>query len=228
MITDIKGEIAQSSATRGGEGDKKFIRLLRDGSISTASFLQSMILEGKGYMTFEGVLSTPAVGGGVAAVVDADRPNLTLGVPDGTSIFLFRVTGQALTPLLATDADESEMVLGVHVGTKITVAAATALVPRNLRTGLGQGSVIDAEKTHSTNIATSPTLELELAHAIAVGDMNGTPANALWGFLEMNYEPAVVPVVKGPSTVIFYRGGTVATTGFTQAFWIEIASSDLT
>ena len=222
----IKGNARQTSSVQHvSEGADVYLKMLRDGSMATTDAIQALIYEGLGYMTFEGVLSTPAAGGGVAAVVDADRPNLTLGIPDGYTMLLFRLHGQALTPLLATDADESEMVLGVHVGTKITVAAATALTPRNLKTGLGSGSQIDAQKTHSTNIATSPTLEMELAHAIAVGDMNGIPANALWGYLDLLYEPRYVIPIKGPSTVIFYRGGTVATTGFTQAFWIEAPST---
>ena len=227
-MAKIKGTVQQTSVQHVSEGAEAYLRMLRDGSISMVDFIQASIFEGLGYMTFEGAFSTPAAGGGAAAVIDADRPNLTLGIPDGTTILPFRIACQALTPLLATDADEAEILVGVHVGTKITVAGATALYPRSLKTGAAAGSLCDAQKTHTTNIATSPTLEIELARAIAVGDMNGTPANALWGHLDLLYEPKHVVPVKGPSTLILYHGGTVATTAFSQFFWIEAPSTYFT
>ena len=226
MDAELRGKAQQTSTvSRTSEGTERYVKLLRDGTLTTAAWIQCLILEGVGYAAFEGAFSTPAVGGGAAAIIDIDRPNFTLGVPDGTTILPFRIHGQGLTPLLATDADESEILFGVHVGTKITVAAATSLTPRNLATGLAQGSVCDAQKTHSTNIATAPTVDMELDRAIVVGDLNGTPANALWGRLDLLYEPKYVPLIKGPSTLLVYRGGTVATTGFTQVFWIELPST---
>ncbi len=229
MDYDIIGTAKQTSnVSRVSEGSPIRPRWWRDGTLTTGAWIQALINEGLGYTFPEGAFSTPAVGGGAAAIIDIDRPNVTLGVPDGTTILPFRIHGQALTPLLATDADESEILVGVHVGTKITVAAATSKTPRNLKTGLAQGSVCDAQITHSTNIATAPTVDIELARAIVVGDMNGTPANALWGYLDLLYEPRYVTPIKGPGTLLVYRGGTVATTGFTQVYWIEFPSSWMT
>ncbi len=226
MALNLKAKAQQTTAvSRVSEGADVYIKALRDGTISVGGWIQALILEGKGFQAIEGAFSTPAAGGGVAAVIDADRPNLTIGVPSGTTILPFRVHSQALTPLLATDADESEILLGVFKGTKITVAAATAVTAYNLNTGSSFVTACDCEKTHSTNIASSPTLEIELARAICVGDMNGTPANALWGVLDLLYEPLAVPVLKGPCTLILYHGGTVATTAFSQACWIELPST---
>ncbi len=222
----IKASGRQTTAVnRLGEGFDVIVKALRDGTLTQAGWIQALILEGRGFVALEGAFSTPVAGGGVAAVIDADRPNLTIGVPDGTTILPFRVHSQALTPLLATDADESEILLGVSKGVKITVAAGTAVVAYNLNTGSSLASGCECYATHSTNIATSPTLHMELARAICVGDMNGTPANALWGVLELLYEPLAVPLLKGPATLILYRGGTVATTGFTQCCWIELPST---
>lgn len=223
---DIIGKARQtSSVVRVGEGVDIRPRWFRDGTLTTAQWIQALINEGLGYMSFEGAFSTPAVGGGVAAIVDIDRPNVTVGVPDGTTILPFRIHGQALTPLLATDADEAEILIGIHVGTKITVAAATEVNPRSLKTGLQQGSVCDFQITHSSDITTAPTVDMELARAIVVGDMNGAPANALWGYLDLLYEPKYITPIKGPGTLLIYRGGTVATTGFTQVYWVEFPSS---
>ncbi len=225
----IKAKARQTtSVSRDSEGADVYIKALRDGTLTMAGFIQALILEGRGFQALEGAFSTPAAGGGAAAVIDADRPNFTLGVPSGTTIMPFRIHVQCHTPLLATDADESEIVIGVFVGTKITVAAATAVTKYNLKTDSGITSACDAEKTHSTNIATSPTMEMELAHAVVVGDMNGTPANALWGQLECLYEPLAVPVLVGPCTLLVYHGGTVATTGYTQCCWVELPTASVT
>lgn len=213
--------IGSSTPTRTASGVERAVRAFRDGTIVQAAFIQALIVEGLGYTSFEGAFSTPAAGGGAATIIDIDRPNVTCGIPGGHSIMPFRIHGQGLTPLIATDADESEILFGVHVGTKITVVAATEVKPRSLKTGLQQGSVCDFQITHSSDIATAPAVDMELARAIVVGDMNGTPANALWGYLDLLYEPTHIPIIEGPSTLLVYRGGTVATTGFTQVYWVE-------
>ncbi|KKM94026.1 hypothetical protein LCGC14_1202440 [marine sediment metagenome] len=225
MAAEIEGKARQKgSVDRVSEGAKVKMKLFRDGTISQEAMIQGLIYEGLGYSAFEGAFSTPAVGGGAAAIIDIDRPNMTLGVPDATTILLYAVYAQAQVPLLATDSDESEILLGVHVGTSIAVAAATSVTPRNLLTGVANGSLIDAEITHATNITTAPTVDMELKHAVIIGDVQ-TTVGTTWGSLEMNYEPRYVTPVKGPGTVLFYRGGTVATTGFTQMYWVEVPTS---
>ena len=207
------------------EGVLKKVRAFRDGTISTAAWIQAMIVEGLGYGSFEGAFSTPAAGGGAAAIIDIDRPRVTVGVPDGTTMIPYRIHGQAQLPLIVTDSDESEILFGVHVGTKIAVVAATEVKPRNLKTGVQSGSALDFQITHTTNIATAPTVDIELARKVAVGDVQGTAANANWGILDLLYEPRYVEFIKGPGTLLVYRGGTVATTGFTQVRWIEIKTA---
>lgn len=225
MAAIIKGNARQKgNVQRVTEGAEVFLKLFRDGSISQERMIQGLIYEGLGYTASEGTFSTPAVGGGAAAIIDIDRPNMTLGVPDGLTILPFAVYAQAQVPLLATDSDESEILLTVHVGTKITVAAATSVTPRNLLTGAASGSDVDSQITHATNISTAPTSDLELKHAVIIGDVQ-TTVGTTWGSLEMNYEPRYVTPVKGPGTLILYRGGTVATTGFTQMYWVEVPTS---
>jgi hypothetical protein len=60
-----------------------------------------------------------------------------------------------------------------------------------------------------------------------MGDMNGTPANALWGKLDLVYEPETPPMIVGPASLIVYWGGTVATIGFGQIEWLEFDTADL-
>lgn len=216
-----------TTVSRKSESESQFARMLRDGTLSMTNFIQAMILEGKGYQALEGAFSTPATGGGTTAVIDQDRPNFSLGVPDGKAILPFRIHVVAQMPLLATDSDESEILIAVDKGTKISVAAATAVTIYNLRSDQPYASTCDAEKTHSTNITTSPTLHMELGHAVKVGDVQ-TAVGTTWAGLELLYEPLAVPVLVGPCTLFVYHGGTVATTGFTVCQWIELAKNELT
>lgn len=75
---------------------------------------------------------------------------------------------------------------------------------------------------------TDPVLGIELARRAVTGDMNGTPANALWGQLDLVYEPMVPGFFVGPAAIYGYWGGTVATPGFAHLDFIAIPSSLIT
>jgi len=68
---------------------------------------------------------------------------------------------------------------------------------------------------------------MELARTVLTGDVQGTAANALWGKLDLLYEPLTSPIITGPAMLLVYWGGTVATTGFAQIEWIEYTTTDL-
>jgi hypothetical protein len=67
-----------------------------------------------------------------------------------------------------------------------------------------------------------PTLGIELARSVTVGDVQGTPATALMTKHELLYEPVAPALIVGPASLIGYWGGTVATPGFAQIQWVEI------
>ena len=184
------------------------------------------VLQGRGFQVDVGAFSTPIVGD--TTILDIDRPVGAISVPTGTSMIPIRVSVQCHTPLLATDADEAEILLGVDIAKANAFAETTHVDETILSMYLGNGtSLCDAISAQTANMTVAPVIGMELARAVATGDMNGTPANALWGTLDLLYEPAVPPVLVGPCTVCLYWGGTVQVSGFAQIQWLEFLTSDL-
>ncbi len=198
---------------------------LVDGTLVDVPWQQAYINAGYGFRATIGAFSTPITGGGAGTIIDQDQPEGIISVPDGSAIIPVRFAVQCHTPLLATDADEAEVLIAVdrlaaYAGDG-TVTTETAF---NMRTDNPRSSVCTVASAATANI-TNPTLGIELARKVIIGDMNGVPANALWGSLDFTYEPRFADVIVGPAAVYVYWGGTVAVPGFAQLAWIELPSS---
>ncbi len=185
------------------------------------------LLEGRGYHVDVGAFSTPIVGGGNGTIIDQDQPECGISVPSGTTIIPIRISVQCQTPLLATDADESEIVIAWDQAAAIDAGTSTAETALKMNDNSSVASLCTCYSAYTGN-CTNPTLSVELARAVATGDINGTtPANALWGKLDLLYEPLLPPLIVGPASLIVYFGGTVATSGFAQVEWLEFLTGDL-
>ena len=230
MSAEIRANAAQySNVPNGADGFPVDVRATRDGSLSTADWLQLKCMEGRVFQVDVGDFSTPIVGGGNGTILDADQPEYAMAVPTGTTIILNRVAVQCQTPQIATDADEAEILVIIdkdiaYAGT----GTATAETPLSIRTDQKRTSVCTCKSAFTADITVAPTADIELARKVITGDVNGTAANALWGVLDLVYEPKVPPIIVGPATVCVYWGGTVATSGFAQIQWTEISSTDIT
>lgn len=207
----VKGtDFTTSEAERG-------YRVLPYGTMPVADWVHSLVMRGMGYHVSIGALSTPITGGGAGTILDLDQPEGILSVPSGYTMIPLRISAQCHTPLLATDADESEILFAVDRAAAWAVDGTyTAESAFNMRTDLGAGGPIQCASAFTAD-TTDPVLDIELARAVRTGDMNGTPANALWGELSLVYEPKYPPFIVGPAMIVLYWGGTVATTGFAQA-----------
>ncbi len=206
------------------------LRGTRDGAAFVADWKQSLIMEGRGFVVNVGAFSTPITGGGNGTVLDLDQPELVISVPSGTAILPIRVHVQAQTPLLAADSDESEILVAVdRTAAYNNDGTGTAETAFNLRTDNPRTSnctivsAFTADMTATTGA--DPVLGIELAHSVIVGDVQGTAATALWTKHDLLYEPLTVPIIMGPAMLICYWGGTVATTGFAEAAWLELPST---
>jgi hypothetical protein len=229
MSADIRFQAAQDANVQtSADGFPVVARSTRDGSLSVTDWLNLKNLEGKVFQVDVGAFSTPITGGGAGTVLDQDQPEALIAVPAGTSIMLNRVAVQCQTPLLATDADEAEILIGVDKDVAATDGTSTVETPMSLRTDAPNASVCTCKSAYTGDITAAPTLDIELARKVITGDMNGTPANALWGLLDLVYEPKVAPIIVGPASVMVYFGGTVATKGFAQIQWAEFTSSTVT
>lgn len=201
-----------------------------DGALNTMEWRQARIWEGRGFHVSIGAFSTPITGGGAGTVFDQDQPEGVISVPTGTAILPIRIHVACQVPLLATDADEAEILIAVDrlAASNASGSTGTAETVYNMRTDLAaSGSNVTATSANTSNI-TNPTLDLELAHEVITGDVQGTAATALWTPLKLLYEPVAPPLIVGPAALYIYWGGTVATTGFAAVQWIEVPTPPTT
>jgi len=186
------------------------------------------IRAGNGYHVDIGAFSTPITGGGAGTVLDQDRPEGIISTAAGRVIIPIRIHVVCQMPLLAADSEESEILIAVDKAAAAAgatgIAGATAETAINMHTGSSNTSACSCYSASTANW-TNPTLGLELAHAVKVGDVQGTAANGMWTGLELLYEPLTPPILTGACAIYIYWGGTVATTGFAQVEWIELADN---
>jgi hypothetical protein len=226
----MEGLVQQADKYIIPDGQSKQPYMSRRGELFVQDWIQSAILEGKGFIANAGAFSTPI---GEGTILDLDKPQFGMIIPDGRTIVPIRFAVQLTTPLLETDEDEAEALLFVDT-TAATVTAAldgtwtTTVTPKNMRIALtNRNTSVCTVKVDCTAATTDPTESIDLMHTIIVGDMNGSPANALWTKNEMLYEPKNPPLIVGPASLFAYWGGTVAVEGFMQFFWLEFPSTQL-
>jgi len=221
-MANIKGLISQLSVSKGSDGDYKYVRMLREGSLSIADFKFVSVMAGRGHMINVGAFSTPITGGGDGTVVDQDQPEFVISAPSGTTIIPLRIEVTCQTPLINADSDEAEIIVAVDQDNAYAGdGTATSETIYNMNTlNTTNPSACTAISAATADI-TDPVLDLELMHKVIVGDVQGTAANALWGELYGLYEPAAPPILNGPCMICGYWGGTVATTGFAVVQWLE-------
>lgn len=196
-----------------------------DGALVQLPWKQAYVNAGRGFHVTVGAFSTPITGGGAGTVIDLDQPEAVVSVPSGTAIMPIRIHVQGHVGLLATDADEYEILVAVDRTTSATTGGtATAETIFNMRTDNGVASGCTATSAYTGDITTPPTLGIELARTVITGDIQ-TAVGTTWGQIELLYEPETVPVIHGPALLIVYWGGTVALPGFAQIEWLEFNST---
>ena len=199
-------------------------------AVRTGNWKQNGIIDGNAFQVTVGTFSTPIQGGGAGTVFDQDQPELYISVPSGTGIMPLRIRVDCQTPLIAADSDECEILIAVDRTQAITDGTGTTETPFNMRTDLTSTNraSLCTVKSACTGNTTNPSLSAEFSHRVIVADVQGTPANALWGSLYEEWEPGQSPVIIGPATLLVYWGGTVATSGFCSASWLEMPTASWT
>ena len=198
--------------------------------------IDEMIAKGMGRGVTVGAFSTGVVGGGAAAVLDLDRPQLAIGVPAGYAIRPFFAASQVQPGVATTDADETEVLLAVDsLGLWTGDGAHTDENPSNLRTDLDKGSACrvgsvftgDMTTTKKGGTAADPVLDMELIREVMTLEL-ATAANQNLYLVRFVYEPDFPPFLVGPCTLCLYFGGTVAIVGgFAQVQWVEGRASEM-
>jgi hypothetical protein len=222
-MANVKGQIGQFSRSTGSDGDFKYLRLLRDGSLSVAGFLMASIMEGRGHMITVGAFSTGIVGGGDGTVLDADQPEFIVSVPSGTSIMPIRIDAQVQTGA-PTDAQEVEILYAADQDQAMASAGtSTSETIYNLNTLKGSASACTAISAATVD-TTSPTLDIELARKVIEYDV--VTSGTLGMDVSLLYEPKCPIILNGPAMLIGYWGGDTATVGgFAQVQWLEFPTT---
>ncbi len=135
----IKTKARQDTGVaRVSEGGDVYVRSTRDGSLFMADWKQAMIMEGRGFMINVGALTAPITGGGTGSTKpDADSPDISILVPNGTSLLPIRVEIEVSLPVIAATGNEVDILLGVdqdasHIAD--ATAAGAAEVAYNMNT----------------------------------------------------------------------------------------------
>ena len=231
MITDMKGEIAQTSVSRGGEGAKKYARQMRDGTLAFADFMLIAELEGLVKVANSSVTATGIT---CAGAYDEDGHDFGMAIPKGLTIMVIRC--EVVIGLMTDDEDLS--ILFMTSNTALVVAA-TAVVPVNKFGGAGGpgiGSaceccvaVAGAGGTDVTGGARAYSFwreRLECGAKPEAGSSEGTTDTRFDWVAPRDGLPAIV---AGVGSVSGHVISTTANTGtHITVEWIEMPSSWLT
>ena len=220
----IEGKARQTTSTTGvGEGAEVYARLLRDGTMSMASFKQVCVMQGLGFHVTSGAFSTGNIGD---TSIVADEPQHVLSIPSKTSIMPIRIHIQVQGGAPA-DAEEVECLIGVDQDA-VAVAAtnSTEKLIYNMNTLFANTSSCKSYDDFTDSGLTAPVLDIELARAVQEFDVIGTQGVANSTGVDLLYEPKISPIINGPAMIVLYWGGDAAGAGgFAQIEWLEFAST---
>jgi hypothetical protein len=197
-----------------------------NGNIVTLDWIQSLIARGFGWHTQVGTLITPIVGGGNGTVIIIGRPELLISIPAGQCMLPYRVNVQCQCPLLATDADKVEISITADTTQKWDgTGTFTSKVPTNARTDIGGACPAQAASSFSAAVTQTIVMSNDYARTLLTGDVQGTPATAIWTRPELIWEPKNPPIIMGPAMLVIHYGGTVAVNGYVQAEFLMLPST---
>lgn len=203
------------------------VRAVPTGGLVVANWFDMMVARGFGWQITVGEFTTGIVGGGAGTTLLDTDPELVVQVSAGQTLVPLRISIQLETPLTNADDDESEALITVDRTQNVLSVDAdgTVEVPMNMRTDIVSGAPFTAVSANVGATPTTMTRSFDLAHRVKVVDVNGSTANALWGEIELIYEPKQPLFIVGPATLGLYWGGTVATSGFAQVAILSIPSN---
>ena len=123
---------------------------------------QDAIRDGRGFHVTVGSFTSPIQGGGAGTTVTINEPEAVISVPDGTSILPIRVDVQCQVPIIATDSDETEIIIGSDKDAAWdTTGTSTEETAVNMRTTHTATSLCSCESAFTGATTVSPALDYE-------------------------------------------------------------------
>jgi hypothetical protein len=211
----------QSSVERDSDGALKGLRGTRDGSAIFANWVQSLILEGRGFGAGIGLLSA-AEALPNAQVITTLRPTLWIDVPDGTAIVPFFAAFQVED----TGGDAAlEATLGLH-GTAPGAGTSDSADygPVALRSDAPIASNCSAYQEATGDVSSDPNVEVWRVWKSE--DNAAAPATSAGDSFE--WRPKRFPVVVGAGGISLTIGGDLIPIVSAQIQWVEIPESAIT
>jgi len=203
-------------------------RCLPGGVMVGTNWIQGLIARGFGWHVSVGTLTTGIQGGGAGTIIDLDQPEVLVSVPANYILIPHELRIEVEVPLLAADSEVSEIIMAVDRTQKWDgVGTSTSETALNLRTDITSGAPTTQNSAFTGNMTAEPVLSFDLARKQALGDFQGTAANAMWTQFDLIYQPKYPPLLVGPAMLLCYWGGTVASTGYAQLAFCVVPSSQL-
>lgn len=224
MSLNLKAKARQTTAVeRVSEGADAYLRSLRDGTLSTAGFIQAMSFEGRVFGGNAGTVTSPITFNPTAIVTTG--ADLMVLAPAGTTIIPIEVCIQM--EAFGTTAIFEAM---VSIGTGGALGTDTDVVPVCLNSVVARATQCSAGAAADEASATYFTgsvhelMRWGAAKAVTVGtaddDSAWPPLNLVWRAMEGGY----LPIVKGSGGFAVFAAAQ-ASTGFISAKWIELPTS---
>lgn len=216
-----------TSVAAESEGNQVLARGMRDGSLITADWLTSQALRGRVFGVNVGTATSPTT---LNATYGAGEPDLFVHVPAGTTIIPVYIgvqfedtgTAQVMDVFAAASSVSDDAVTG------------TALTIMNARMDRPYGSACTATAVVTaagTTYLSGNYIEFWRPYAgFAEDAFNGSTSwgNNMFHGVHYSLKDAGVPmVIKGAGSLNVFASGQAAT-GFIQALWVELPSSELT
>jgi hypothetical protein len=214
-VADLYINGVTTSKARSGNNTRLAATGTRDGALYTCPYVLNMALEGRVFHVSHGTVTTPIT----FIAYDADRPDLGIDVPTGTTIIPVRILVY-LEDMAGTD---NEIIVEANRNL-LGASTSTALTIYNVRTDAPMATGCSAYGTYTAN-ATAVTVASEFWRAgDPIAQAAGSPLKTfLW-----NLEDGTPQVLVGPASISLHVSATTTqAAGFVKASWIELPSSSI-
>ena len=218
-MVDMRATGTVKTPGRGtSDGGQTNIRGTRDGVLFTASYYESLAMQGRIQVVNNGSVTTPLT----FLVTAANRPDAWLRVPDGTAIIPITVT-VALEAFAGTVTEIDLRIAQNDIGNGTSSAATVG--PLGTRTDVPFTSGVTARQlaTGDTTAETNPiSLWRRTIPAASAAGNDGASG------ITITREMMGYPIIVGASTIeLFIAATTTQATGFVVWTFAEIPETDL-
>jgi len=219
----FKAKARQTTAVeRVSEGAETYIRALRDGTISTASFINAMSIEGRVFHIDVGTFSSPITFTAGGLVVTT--PDVAGVVPSGVCIMPIELAVQIETEGTVLIAE----ICAISGANGTVSTAGTAVTPVNYRTDAPYSSAM--KFTYTAITAVAPTVQRNefWRDGVGPGRLTKTPSATVsvvdspYKFQWSAVTSGILPIIMPSGSLFLYGPSTQAGTGFWKASWIEL------